>query len=165
MEHGRQNLNLQLYFTTNNTDERKKNRQVDQTFLGLSIFCESVGNSRPLCHRYAWRQAAVLPPLRTLTAYAAVRLDDLNFPLFRGERGGLPHVMLMLSLYNYTFILSARAISVKLSSARYGRFCCVCVSGANLILFSFAETWIPALIQLITVLPMEDFYAAMSALS
>jgi hypothetical protein len=39
------------------------------------------------------------------------------------------------------------------------------VSGANLILFSFAETWIPALIQLITVLPMEDFYAAMSALS
>lgn len=50
MEHGRQNLNLQLYFTTNNTDERKKNRQVDQTFLGLSIFCESVGNSRPPCH-------------------------------------------------------------------------------------------------------------------
>jgi hypothetical protein len=37
MEHGRQNLNLQLYFTTNNTDERKKNRQVDQTFLGLCL--------------------------------------------------------------------------------------------------------------------------------
>lgn len=33
MWHGRQNLNLQLYFTTNNTEERKKNSWGAQTFL------------------------------------------------------------------------------------------------------------------------------------
>ena len=110
----------------------------------------------------------MLPPLRSLTAYAAVRLDDLNFPLFRGERGGLPHVMLMLSLFPiqlYIHSISTCYQCETVVSEVRTFLLCVCVSGANLILFSFAETWIPARIQLITVLPMEDFYAAMSALS